>query len=252
MKIAIASYGFHGLLERGQIDVFGYMESCRHRYGVGSADIWNGMFPDIGMEFLKKVRNGLKERELELANLCVDGPNLWEDDPGARDRNYKLALEYLKVAEFLEARTVRIDAGVRAPNFTTEQFDYIVKKYKEYAQFAHDLGFRVGPENHWGAEVNPDNMRKICEAVGHPGFGVLVHLKEKDKGEEKFAKWAMHTHVSMDIVNGDLENSLKILKNAGYKDYWSVEHHSGTNEYAEVAIQLAKVRDVLLRWEGLE
>jgi sugar phosphate isomerase/epimerase len=252
MKIAIASYGFHGLLERDQINVFGYLESCRHRYGMRSADIWNGFFPDISMDFLKKVKNALEEREMELANLCVDGPILWEDDAAARDKNHKLALDYLKAAEFLNARTIRIDAGVRAPNFTTEQLDHIVKRYKEYAQFAHDAGFRVGPENHWGAEVDPENMKKICEAVDHPGFGVLVHLKEKDKGERKFAKWAMHSHVSMDIVNGNLEESLMILKDAGYKDYWSVEHHSGKNEYAEVAIQVAKVRDVLLRWESLE
>jgi sugar phosphate isomerase/epimerase len=250
MKISIASYAFHGLLERGMMDVFGYLEACRYRYGMKSADIWNGMFPDIGPEFLAKVKNALAERELELANLCVDGPNIWEDDPGAREKNYKLALDYLKAAEFLAARTIRIDAGVRAPNFTTEQFDWIVKRYKEYARFAHDRGFRIGPENHWGAEVDPDNMKRICEAVDHPGFGVLVHLK--GKGEEKFAKYAMHSHISMEIVKGDAEKNLAVLKDAGYDGYWSVEHHSGKNEYGEVAIQVAAVRDVLLRWEKLE
>jgi len=30
--------------------------------------------------------------------------------------------------------------------------------------------------------------------------------------------------------------------------YWCVEHHSGKNEYPEVGIQVAKVRDVLERW----
>ena len=31
-----------------------------------------------------------------------------------------------------------------------------------------------------------------------------------------------------------------------------VEHHSGENEYSEVAIQLARVRDVLERWRLAE
>jgi hypothetical protein len=31
----------------------------------------------------------------------------------------------------------------------------------------------------------------------------------------------------------------------GYDGYYSVEHHSGKNEYAEVGIQLAAVRRVL-------
>jgi len=38
------------------------------------------------------------------------------------------------------------------------------------------------------------------------------------------------------------------LRNAGYQGYYSAEHHSAKAEYAEVAIQLAKVRAVLQSW----
>ena len=41
---------------------------------------------------------------------------------------------------------------------------------------------------------------------------------------------------------------MAMLRDAGYDGYWGVEHHSGQNEYTEVAIQVAKVRDVLSRW----
>jgi len=249
MKISIASYSFHGLLEQKLMDVFGYMETVRHRYGIRSADIWNGHMPTLDQDFLKKIKDGLGERELKLANLCVDGPILWEDDAAKREANYKLMLEWLKAAAFLKAKTLRIDAGCRDKNWTNEQFDSIVKRYQEYAKFANDNGFRIGPENHWGAEVDPDNMRKLCEGVNHPGFGVLVHFK--GTGEEKFAKYAMHSHVSYDCCMKELEPKMKILKDAGYKGYWGVEHHSGKNEYQETAIQLAKVRDQLLKWEGI-
>ena len=40
-----------------------------------------------------------------------------------------------------------------------------------------DNGYRVGPENHWGAEVVPENMARICRAVDHPGFGMLLHFR---------------------------------------------------------------------------
>ncbi len=58
----------------------------------------------------------------------------------------------------------------------------------------------------------------------------------------------MHTHLPREITDGDLERSMGLLQAAGYAGCWSVEHHSGTNEYSEVAAQLAKVRDVLARW----
>lgn len=247
MNVAIASYAFHGLVRKGMMDVFGYLESSRYRYDVRNADIWNGMLTSTEPEYLAKVKQALNERELALANLCVDGPHIWENDPEVREQHYQLAQTWLKAAEFLGAKTLRIDAGVRENNFTDEQFEGIVKRFKEYAQYAHDHGFKVGPENHWGAEVVPENMRRICEAVDHPGFGVLLHFRGND-GDALMAPWAMHTHIARDITEGDVAASMEVLRAVNYEGCWSVEHHSGLNEHSEVAVQLAKVRDVLAHW----
>jgi sugar phosphate isomerase/epimerase len=247
MRVSIASYAFHGLLREGAIDLFGYLESCRYRYDLRTADIWNGMLTSTDDAYLAKVKRALDERELTLENLCVDGPHIWEDDPAVREQHYQKALTYLHVAEVLGAKTLRIDAGGREDQFSPEQFETIVGRFGEYAQRAYDSGFKVGPENHWGAEVVPENMRSLCEAVNHPGFGVLLHLRD-DAGNALMAPWAMHTHISWEITEGDLAASLEVLRSAGYEGSYSVEHHSGENEYSEVAIQLAKVRDVLGRW----
>jgi sugar phosphate isomerase/epimerase len=247
MNVAIASYAFHGLLREGAIDLFGYLESCRYRYDLWTADIWNGMLTSTDDDYLARVKRALAERELTLVNLCVDGPHIWEDDPALREKHYRDALTYLHAAEMLGARTLRIDAGVRAEHFTAEQFDWIVKRYQEYAQRAHDSGFMVGPENHWGAEVVPENMKRLCEAVAHPAFGVLLHFRGNE-GDALMAPWAMHTHIAWEITEHHLAASMQMLRAAGYQGCWSVEHHSGQNEYTEVAIQLAKVRDLLGRW----
>lgn len=247
MNIGIASYAFHGLLRNGVIDLFGYLESCRYRYDLRTADIWNGMLVSTDDDYLAKIKQALAERELVLVNLCVDGPHIWEDDPEVREQHYQSALRYLQIAEFLGAKTLRIDAGVREEQFTPEQFDWIVRRYQEYAQWAHDHGFRVGPENHWGAEVVPDNMRRLCEAVAHPGFGVLLHFRDAE-GDAMMAPWAMHTHITRELTEDGLEARMRMLRDAGYNGCWSVEHHSGMNEYPEVAIQVAKVRDVLACW----
>jgi hypothetical protein len=89
MNISLAGFSVHGLLAEGKIDIFGYLESCRYRFGLQTADIWNGLLPTIEPEFLKKVRQGMEERELQLVNYHVDGVHLWEDDPAARERNYQ-------------------------------------------------------------------------------------------------------------------------------------------------------------------
>ena len=247
MKISIASYAFHGLLKAGMMDVFGYLESCKYRYQVDSADIWNGFFPTTDDDFLKKVDLALKEREQVLANLCVDQANIWEDDAAVREKYYQNALAHLHAGEVLGAKTVRIDAGGRDEAWSNEQFDLIVKRYKEFAQRAYDNGYKVGPENHWGTEVNPENMKKLCEAVDHPAFGVLLHFRG-NSGDAVMAPWAMHTHISWEITEGPLEESLTMLAKAGYEGYWGVEHHTGKNEYSEVAVQVARVIDQISRW----
>ena len=248
MKISIASYAFHGLVEQGMMDVFGYLETCKYRYHINSADIWNGMMPTTDDAFLKKIKIALEARELELANLCVDGAHIWEDDEAVREKHYQNALAFLKAAEVLNAKTIRIDAGVRDEKWTNEQFDLIVKRFKEYAKRAGDGGYKVGPENHWGAEVVPENMKKLCEAVNHPAFGVLVHFKNTD--EKQFVKWAMHTHFSWDCCEKNLEECMTLLKDNGYDGYWGIEHHSGKDEYFKTGVQVEKVRVQLARWAG--
>jgi sugar phosphate isomerase/epimerase len=255
MKISVLSYSFRGLLAEGKMDVFGYLETCKYRYNLTAADIWNGFLPTTDEDYLRRVRDALDERELVLADLCVDEAHIWEPEPEARERNYRNALAHLKAAEILGARFMRVDAGGQGETWTDEEFDHIVQRYGEYAQWAHDRGFKVGAENHWGPEKVWANMVKLYEAVDNPGFGVSCHIggwagsdEEIAEADRLVAPWVCHTHIAWNITEGPLTQKLTTLRDAGYEGYYSVEHHTGRNEYAEVAVQIAKVRDVLERW----
>jgi len=259
VNISVLSYSFRGLLGEGKMDVFGYLESCKYRYGLDAADIWNGFLPSMEDGFLAKVKDALQEREMALADLCVDQAHIWEDDPAVREQHYRNALAALRGAAMLGARFVRIDAGGRGETWTDEQFDLIVRRYKEYAQFAHDHGFRMGAENHWGAERSWSNLKKLYEAVDHPGFGLSCHIggwagtpEEQDQADIWVAPWVCHTHFAWNITEGPLEAKMANLRAVGYGGYYSVEHHSAKDEYAEVEIQVAKVRAVLARWRSAD
>ena len=245
MKVSIASYAFHGLLAEGKMDVFGYLESCRHRYGLQAADIWNGFLKSTDEDYLKKVRQALDERDMVLVNLCVDGAHLWDPDPQVREKLYQNALAHLRAGEILGAKTVRIDMGGKSSEMTGEQFDHIVKRYREYCRRAGDNGYRVGPENHFGPALVLENMERVCKAVDHPAYGVLLHLThwvqgEVDKGDRLCAPWTMHTHVQLGFTNEQLKEKMRMLLAAGYQGHWGVEHHSGKSEYIEVAHQVAQ------------
>ena len=253
MKISIISYAFYGLHNAGKMDVFGYLESVKYRYGLDAADLWNGTLASTDPDYLKKVKDALDERELSLACLAVDGAHIWEPDPDARERNYQNALAHLRAAEILGAKTVRIDMGGRSSDMTEEQFDWVVRRYREYARRAHDNGYKVGPETHFGPSLVPENMKRVYEAVASPAYGILLHIGhwvdgKVEEGDRLVAPWTIHTHVAWNIVTTCLAAKMAMLRDAGYQGYWGVEHHTGQNEYTEVAVQVAMVRDVLDRW----
>ncbi len=257
MNISIAGFSVHGLIQEKKIDIFGYLESCRYRYGLSSADIWNGQIGTNEASVLRKVRHAIDERELTLANYHVDGVHLWEDDPNAREANYQKALKELEAAALLGAQTVRFDTGGKIAPMTTEQRDYIVSRFQEYCRFAHDHGFRIGPENHWGLSLVADNMETLARDIDHPAYGILLHIGhwedgDPESGDKRLAPYTIHTHVDAATTwGGHLADKMRMLRDAGYSGYWGVEHHSGKNEYAEIAAQLAQVRRVLtrIRWE---
>jgi len=251
MKTSIASYAFHGLLAEGKMDVFGYLESVKYRYHLDAADIWNGMLPSTDEEYIRKVREAMDEKEMCLANLCVDGAHLWDADPDERERLHENALGHLRAAVILGAQTVRIDMGIREETMNDEQLDFLAGRYREYAQFAADHGFRVGTENHWGASRHWAHQQRVIRAVDSPAYGVLLHIgnwaENPDDSDQSVAPYVMHTHVDARITDCCLEAKIDMLLNAGYQAYWGVEHHTGQHEYAEVAWQLAEVRRVLDR-----
>ena len=254
MKISVLSYSFRGLLQSGEMDLFGYLEACRYRYGLALADLWSGHFASTEDDYVNTVRNALEERDLSLADLAVDQAHVWDDDPETREGNYARAKRFLDIAVTLGSRVMRVDAGSRNESWTSEEFDFIVARYQEYCQFAQDNGFIVAIENHWGPERSFENLKAVYEAVDSPAFGVSNHLHgwsgdeaQSSEQDRLVAPWVVHTHIPWNVCADPslLEKKLSNLWSVGYEGSYSVEHHSAKDEFTEVGIQLAQVKDML-------
>ena len=258
LPTCVASYSFHGMLGEGTCDVFRYLDLLRFRYHVRYADIWTGFLPTLDDGFLGKVRAALDKNELTLANLCVDGPHVWMDDPDARAAHKKQMLDMLRAAEKLGAKTVRIDfGGTDGHTMPEEAFDYLVKTYREYAAICAKAGMKIGPENHWGWDRVPEYLEKVAAAVDSPAYGHLYHLRnfydEPERGEAYAISKAMHTHIHANSMPY-AKDVIRRLANRGYEGVYSVEHHSGHLEPERVDWQLATVRGLIaeLGDEGFE
>jgi sugar phosphate isomerase/epimerase len=255
MNISIASFSFHGAVAEGSMDVFGYLEACRYRYHLGTADIWNGLLGSdvevqLDPERLAKVRKAMDERGLVCVNYHADGCHPWEDDPEVRGRHRELAYRHLKAAETLGGQTVRIDTGGREREWTPEQFDFIAQAFRDFAGFAGDAGFKIGPETHWGATNYPDNMLRLHAAVNSPHYGILLHLGKdswtsQNEYDRALAPIAIHTHIDQRTCYDRIDDAIAILLESGYRGALGIEHHTGKNELWEVDAQLALLRRAL-------
>ena len=227
MKISVITFSFHQQFGNGEMDLVKYLDVCKDKYGLGAADIWDGTLGGLEEENIKKVKGELDKRGLELANLAVDGAHLWAESEEERQEEHKKILRYLDAAEALGAKTVRVDWGPRENDELTEQqFDAIVKGYKEYCQRAKDNGYRIGPENHFGPERTVAEMERVAKAIDNPAYGVLLHINRWNGDGMEGDKWAvphtMHNHIygaGPEIV----ESRVKMLKQAGYDGYWGIE-----------------------------
>ena len=124
MKISIMSYSFRGLLSTGKMDVFGYLESVKYRYGLDAADIWAGRHPFLGggtygtlantdEDYLRKVKDALEETRICAGEVYQNLPafrRLFEEraaDLAMIDLDLGLT-GFLKVAHLAEAYGIPI------------------------------------------------------------------------------------------------------------------------------------------------
>ena len=276
LPVSCLSYSFHGLVGEGMMDIFHYFETCRYRYGLDAADLWNGMFTSTDDDYINKVHRALEERQLVVPNIAADGAQLIsspsQDSPEDRAKLRAIQDTYLKICKKLGVGFLRMDAGplpggevtnsIREP-WKEADFDYLVKRYRELAQYAFDNGFKVGAENHMGHEKWWPNLEKLIKAVDHPGFGICVHFggwtvnstetrdADNDAADLAAAKYVCHTHIPWDICESPkLPEKMALLRDAGYKGYYSAEHHSAQNEFNLTEVQLSKIRAVLTSWNN--
>jgi len=259
MKLSIGGFSFNNTRVAGMMDIFGYLETVKFRYRLDTVDLWNAFFTDTSKtlwklpdeNYLYKIKEALDEKEMTVVNIAVDRAHLWDADPDTREALRRNILEHLRASEILGAKTVRFDTGGKdSPDMTEEQFEYTVRLYREIAQRAYDNGYKIGPENHMGPSLIPTTMKRIAEAVNHPGYGILLHIDrwkaDEAQGDAIVAPWVCHTHFDgRTAASPDAEDKVRTLLNAGYDGYWGVEYNAPNNQYAEMEWALAAVKRIL-------
>lgn len=275
MKFSICSFSFHRLLADGKQDMFQYITDCK-RLGAAELDPWNAHLSVVKDEdavleaghdpenaalsaqsdaYLDKVKAAAEAAGLPFGCIAVDGAHIYEDTPEERAHNRAIAYRWLDVAEKLNARQVRIDAG-GPEEMPDDIFTIIVEGYQDLVARGQEKGVEILIENHWGASKHPENVVKLIEAVD--GLGLLLDTNNWAEGKqiqgwEMCAPYARATHIKTFRFDEDgrepsvdIAKAMHILLDAGYDGVWGIESvPKDGDEYEGVKKTIALMERVL-------
>jgi hypothetical protein len=142
--------------------------------------------------------------------------------------------------------------GVNSVEMTEEQYGFCVNRYREYAQFANDHGFKMGPQTHQAAAQSPRNLERISNEISAPGFGIILNVNrwliDKEIGDEIVAPFTIHAQFDrafVDFTGSELLQKIQLLHQAGYRGCWSMEFRGGVDEYLEVERDMLAIRQAV-------
>lgn len=252
MKLSVASWSFHRLLESGKQDMFQYIADCKN-LGCTQLDPWNGhlaplvqedegvksgsnplqtSFSTEGLAYVDRVKAAAEQAGLPFGCLAVDGAHIYEPTPEARQINRAAAYRWLDVAKRLGASQIRIDCG-GTPDLPDEMFRIVVEGFKDVVSRANALGLEVVIENHWGASNLPENVVRMLKAVD--GLGLLFDSHNfapgtQEQGWTLCSRYARSVHIKTFAFDADgnettvdVPRVIGILLDNGYDGCWGVE-----------------------------
>ncbi len=194
----------------------------KHRLSVGFRDE-----PRTSAEEIEKAIKLFRDAGVSFASIAT-GVQFSSADPQVRKRNVEEAKEYIKLADQLGAKVVRVFSGRVPPRVRrVEAVDYVVKCLNEVGRFAKDYDVSPLMEQHddWDHTVDLcDVMKKVTEERE----GVLWNQTTIDGQSFELLKDRLkHFHIH-DSSPAILE-TMRLLKTIDFDGYLSLEVGSQPN-----------------------
>lgn len=147
--------------------------------------------------------------------------------------------------------------GIEPPleGYTDEDgFRWVIDALGEVVEHAAEAGVLLGLENHWGLGRTPEGVLRIVEAIDSPWLKVTLDTGNfLEDPYDKLAMLAPHTVLlqaktyygggTWYTLDLDYERIAKIMRDAGFNGYVSLEFEGKESAATAVPASLARLRD---------
>lgn len=147
---------------------------------VDGVEMYPGFFESFERDYLDRVRDHLKSRNLEAPMMCAS-PDFTQPDPAARDKEIAREKEVIDVTAHLGGKFCRVLSGQRREDVSrADGVRWTVESIDSLLDYAASQGIVLSMENHYkdGYWKYPEFAQKldvfleIVNQIPSPHFGV--------------------------------------------------------------------------------
>ena len=284
MKVSVSSYSFMQYVWAGKMTQFECVAKAKELGfdAIEFVDIDGAPDYDLQVENAKKIRAEADRVGIEINSYTIGACRYWGSAEREAAEVERLKRQ-LDIAHILGAKVMRHDAcGWLEKKGTHRSFDLmlptIAKNAREVAAYGETLGIMTCTENHGYISQDSDRMERLFNAVAHDNYGLLVDMgnficvdEDPAIAVSRVAPYAIHVHIKDMFVRdepsdficsptrggryfggavvgeGDIpvKRCLRILKQAGYDDYVSLEYEGMEDCMSAIARGLKNIRKYL-------
>lgn len=254
-KLSVAAYSYRQFLSgaKQSMTLFDFIDRCA-AMGTDGVELTEYYFEKpVTPEYVSR----LKYRAYLMGQAITGSPtsNTFTMPAGPeRDKQIEKVRQWIDVAADLGAPTIRIFAG-NAPRGMEESVARrnVVESVESLCGHASKRGVFLGLENHGGVVAGPDGLLEIIQAVKCPWVGINLdtgNFRTDDPYADiaRCAPYAVSvqykTEVSVAGKRGeaDFPRIVKILREANYRGYVTLEYEAAEDPMVAVPRIVAEMR----------
>jgi len=255
MKLACCAYSYRDLLTTGKMTLEQFLDTAVE-LGLDGVELTQYYFPEETPDYLHHIKREALVRGLDVSGTAVGG-DFSDADRGKRRGQIEHVKDWIAKSEMLGSPVMRVFAG-RAPDGVLRSVaeQWVRDALAECAEVGAAHGVVLALENHLGLTGDAEETLALVEPLDSPWVAINLDFGNfRGDMYEQFrrcAPRAVTTHAKVAVAQGDAREQVdyrrvvRIMREAGYRGYISIEYEERGDPVAGVSHFAAYLRGCLV------
>jgi sugar phosphate isomerase/epimerase len=241
-----------------RIEMPQFIDYCAEQ-GCEGAELTSYYFPkDVTDEQLRAIRRHAFLKGVSISGTSV-GNNFARKKGPELDKEIADVKRWIDRAAILGAPHIRVFAGSQVKDVPMEEAKRnCIAALEESCAYAGKFGIFLGLENHGGIVAEPEPLLEIVRAIKSPWLGINLdtgnfHTADPYASLAQCAPYAVNVQVKTEMRSAaekknqpaDLPRVVKILRDANYQGWVTLEYEAPEDPWQAVPAALAQLKPLL-------